>query len=193
MVSQNSKRNYYDFQIPSYKETKNWLSYLSLHIALSYSGIATSTGRQALLNNRCRKVADNGRNDPPPPLLNSPLEGSNISLTFSETLSANAGGEDTNKSFSLLLQTNSSFSFSGDLRSAPLGLRSGETSWQRGGSLLPTPPVARLSSIRRVFLRRRWITGLADGLLLGLPATAHCIANSLNFCRVAIWFQLRNS
>lgn len=164
-----------------------YYSYISYRLSLYYSGMATSTGRQALLNNRCRSVADSGRSARAPLLLKSSLDGNNISLTFSETLSANAGGEDTNKSFSLWL-TNNSLPFSGELPSSLLTLRSGERLSQRGGSLLPPPPAARLSSILRVFLRRRWITGLADGLLVGLPATAHWVASSLNFCRVAILF-----
>lgn len=30
------------------------------------------------------------------------------------------------------------------------------------------------------------MTGLADGLRVGLPATAHWVAKSLNFCKVAM-------
>lgn len=160
--------------------------------------MVTSTGLHALLSNRCRNVADNGLScRPPPPLLNpnpplapptppppTPLltpPDSNPSLTFSDTLSSNVGGDETNKSLSLWLTINS-FPFSGEFLSHPL--RSGEPSSRRGILLLPLPP--RLSNILSVFLRRRCITGLADGLLVGLPATAHCVANSLNFCNVAI-------
>ena len=37
------------------------------------------------------------------------------------------------------------------------------------------------------------MTGLDDGLRVGLPATAHCVANVLNFCSVAIVSDLRKS
>ncbi|KAL3844894.1 hypothetical protein ACJIZ3_002297 [Penstemon smallii] len=132
----------------------------------------TSTGRQALRNKRCRSVAESKR-DPPPPL-NSRLVGSIPSLTFS----SNAGGEDsTNRSCSLFL-TDNSLTISVELLSSLLLLRS--------GNHLPAPIPARPSSIRSVFLRRSWITGLVMGLLVGLAATAHWIARNLNFCRVAI-------
>ncbi|KAL2504379.1 Zinc finger and BTB domain-containing protein 46 [Abeliophyllum distichum] len=157
-------------------------------------GMAPSTGRQALLSNRCRNVADNGRSGLVPPLLPSiPAAGEIPSLEFPDVRSSNGGGEDTNRSLSLWLTT-VSFPFSCESSPSLLLLPSDESSPGRGGSLLPCPPPPppplRLSSIRRVFLRRRWITGLVVGLLVGLPETAHWVANSLNFCRVAIslWF-----
>lgn len=148
-----------------------------------YSGMPTSTGRQALLNIRCRNVADSGRIERVPPRLTPPPGGNNPSLTFSETLSANAGGDDTNKSLSLWLTDSGALPFRGEVSSSLPLLRSGEPSSQRGGSLLPSP---RPSNIRRVLRRRRWITGLVVGLRVGLPATEHWVAKSLNFCRVAI-------
>lgn len=171
------------------KQTPNFLkAEISVQFFTNrHSGMATSTGRQALLNNRCRNVADSGRSERDPPLLTPPPpDGSNPSLTFSEALSPNDGGEDTNKSFSLWL-TDSSFPFFGGYSSSLLPLRSAELSSQRGGRLLPPAPPPRPRSIRRVFRRRRWITGLVVGLLVGLPATAHWVAKSLNFCRVAIF------
>lgn len=147
--------------------------------------MATSTGRQALLNNRCLNVADSGRSERPPPLRPPPPPaGSNLSPPFSEATPPNDGGDDTNKSFSLW-PTESSFPFSGERSSSLLPLRSGEPSSQR---LLPLPPRPR--SILRVLRRRRWITGLAVGLLVGLPATAHWVAKNLNFCRVAIFVYI---
>lgn len=142
--------------------------------------MATSAGRQALLNNRCLNVADSGRSDRPPPLLPPPA-GSSLSPPSSDSLRPNDGGDDTNKSFSLW-PTGSSLPFSGERSSS---LRSGEPPSQR---LLPLPPRPR--SIRRVLRRRRWITGLVVGLLVGLPATAHWVAKSLNFCRVAIFVYI---
>lgn len=144
----------------------------------------TSTGRQALLSNRCRKVADNGRSERSPilrtadPALIPPpapeVAGESPCLVFPESVFSKEGGDETNKSFSLWLTT-SSFPFSGESR-----CRSGEQTSRRGSLRL------RLRSIRRVFRRRRWITGLVVGLLVGLPATAHWVARSLNFCKVAI-------
>lgn len=138
----------------------------------------TRTGRQALLCNRCRNIADNGRPERAPP---TPAVGNSPSLIFSETFSLNVGGDETNKSFSLCLTT-ISFPLSDDFPS-PRGRLPGDPTSRSGGSLLPP----RLSSIRRVLLlRRRWVTGLVVGLLVGLPATGHCVANSLNFCRVVM-------
>lgn len=153
--------------------------------------MATSTGRQARLSNRWRIVADNGRGERSPNLQTEPPParppakfaggGSPCPPAFVDGRSSNDGGDDTNKSLSLSLWL---APFSGESRRS--------TSWSgeqlsRGGSLRPLLlPPPRLSSIRSVFRRRRWITGLADGLRVGLPATAHCVAKSLNFCRVAI-------
>lgn len=137
--------------------------------------MATSAGRQALLNNRCR----NSKRAPPP------LLGIILSPTLSEALSPNDGcDDDTNKSFSLLLTATDAFS--GERSSI---LRSGDPLSKRGGSLLrpagPLPP--RVRSIRRVVRRRRWITGLVVGLRVGLPATAHCVAKNLNLCIEIDW------
>lgn len=154
--------------------------------------MATSTGRQALLNNRCLNVADSGRSERATPLLPPPA-GNNLSPTFSDSLSLNDGGDETNKSLNLWLTlAESSFPFSGERSSSLLPLRSGEPSPQREGSLLPpaAPLPPRPSNIRRVLRRRRWITGLVVGLLVGLPATAHWVAKNLNFCRVAIFVDI---
>lgn len=154
----------------------------------------TSTGRQALLSNRCRNVADNGLSERRPILrpadsaLNPPSASDaadeNPCLVFSERLRSNDGGDETNKSFSLWLTT-SSFPFSCESRSPTY--RSGEQTSCRGSLRPLPPPELRLRSIRRVFRRRRWITGLVVGLRVGLPATAHWVARSLNFCKVAIF------
>lgn len=158
-----------------------------------YSGMLTSTGRQALRSSRCRNVADNGRSERKPirrtadPELNPPpapeAAGESPCLVFS----ANDGGDETNKSFSLWLTT-SSFPFSVESRS-PTN-RSGEQTSRRGSLRPLPPPMLRLRSIRRVFRRRRWITGLVVGLRVGLPATAHWVARSLNFCKVAIFVAI---
>ncbi|KAK3421619.1 hypothetical protein EUGRSUZ_G02247 [Eucalyptus grandis] len=66
------------------------------------------------------------------------------------------------------------------------------------GSIASTPrapmPPPRVKSIRRVVFcwlwRRSWTTGLAPGLRVGLGATPHWAAKSLNFCRVAIFSLL---
>lgn len=89
------------------------------------------------------------------------------------------GGDDTNKSFKV------SLFFSGS------GARIAGWRWTgggscRGGDKRPEPEL-RVSSMRRVvFLRRRWTRGLVLGLRVGLCATPHCVASSLNFCNVAI-------
>ncbi|GER35596.1 zinc finger and BTB domain-containing protein 46 [Striga asiatica] len=113
--------------------------------------MATRTGRQALLNNRCRKVADSGRIDRPPPRRRSPPPpvGSENRLPLSDTPSPKSGGEDTNKSLSLW-PTDNSLPLSGDLTPSKLRLRSGEPPSHLGGSLLPAPPPARPSSILRM-------------------------------------------
>lgn len=162
-------------------------------IRSDYSGMGPNTGLQALLSNRCRNVADNGLRDRTPTLLNPPSTpplppppppvDKNPSLTLPEILSSNEGGDETNKSLNFWLTTNS-FPFSGEFSS--LVLRSGEPTSLRGGNLRPVLLFPRLSSIRSVFLRRRCITGLVVGLLVGLPATAHWVAKSLNFCSVAM-------
>lgn len=151
----------------------------------NYSGILTSIGRQTLLSNRCRNVADNGRIDRAPiPLTADPILPPSPSISGEK--SPLDGGDETNKSLSLWLPT-VSFSLSGE--SPSLEIRSGEASSPDDSEWSlphPPPPPPPLRSIRRVFRRRRWMTGLVVGLRVGLPATAHWVANSLNFCRVAI-------
>lgn len=164
----------------------------------NYSGIETSTGLHALLSNRCRNVADRGLSDLAPPTLLNPApplppaaetpRDKIPSLTFSDSPSLNGGGDDTNKSLSFWLTTKS-FPFSGEFLSFPP--RSGKSSSRRDNLRLALPE--RLSSMRSVFLRRRCITGLADGLLVGLPATAHCVARNLNFCNVAMITKIKST
>lgn len=160
-----------------------------------YSGIATSTGRQALLSNRCRNAADNGRipprrppkpPTPPPDSTSSRLK--NRSRMFSAPLSSSGGGggEETKKSFSLLLTTSCCLIFSGEPSAAAAAAAELSLRWSRDSSRRRLPLPARLRSILRVLRRRRWITGLVVGLRDGLPATAHWVAKNLNFCSVAI-------
>lgn len=167
--------------------------------------MVTSTGRQALLSNLYRNDAVTGLKEPvlsapprraadmPPPTL--PVAGNNptssSSNLLSETLSS-GGGDDTKRSFSLCRTLISPlFSFflalSGGARLGSESMpRSSEDSSRQANR--PRRSV-RLRSMRRVLRRRRWMTGLADGLLVGLAATtAHCVARILNFCKVGILF-----
>lgn len=142
--------------------------------------MVTSTGRQALLlSNRCRKAAGNGLSERPRQADTLPA-GVVAGKNPSDSAFSSDGGEDINKSLSLLLTPTNSFPFSGELPR-----RSVESS--QGGSLRRPPvPVLRLRNIRSVLRRRRWMTGLAVGLRVGLPATAHWVAKNLNFWRAAI-------
>lgn len=140
-------------------------------------------GRQALLKSLYRKVAETGRSEPAEPRLVAeplptvPVTGKSPCLSplplLSESLSSN-GGDETNKSFNLALI----FLFLISGNSSATSRPKSSLSW-RGNR-------RRLSSIRSVLRRRRWMTGLAVGLLVGLPATAHWVAKSLTFWRVAI-------
>lgn len=143
--------------------------------------MVTSIGRQALLKNLYRKVAETGLSEPAEPRLVAeplptvPVTGKSprLSPLLSESLSSN-GGDETNKSFNLALI----FLFLISGNSSATSRSKSSSSWRANRR--------RLSSIRSVLRRRRWMTGLVVGLLVGLPATAHWVAKSLNFWRVAI-------
>ncbi|KAJ4974053.1 hypothetical protein NE237_007227 [Protea cynaroides] len=159
-------------------------------LAVSFdSGMETSTGLQALLSSRHRYTTDNGLGEPtamrraalPFPWLMI-VEGNastTPSVIFSVGLlglsSSCSGGEERNKSLRVWLSN--PLLFSGGSESVMILCRSGDSS---RCNLRPVPPV-RLSSIRRVLRRRRWMTGLALGLRVWLPAMVQCVASSLNF------------
>ena len=182
--------------------------------------MVTSTGRQGLLSNLYRNDAVIGLKGPiPPPRLAAkpfppppppppppplppalPVAGNNPTSSSwrlnleSETLSS-IGGEDTNKSFNLCRTLTSLLPFLLLLLLLLfLDVGLGSESISDGESFRrENRRSVRLRSIRRVLRRRRWMTGLADGLRVGLPATtAHWVARSLNFCRVAIFIERKN-
>lgn len=152
--------------------------------------MATNIGLQALLNNDLdRKPVQFGLGEPLPPSntfpikFSTPLFSPSSSLLFSFIsiwpLPTSNGGEDTKSSFRLCLCTKLlplSFSFS--------FLLSGNGSERRGHRR----ELLRLRSIRKVDFRRRRVTrGEVLGLLVGLWATPHWVASSLNLCNVAIF------
>lgn len=158
--------------------------------------MVTSTGRQARLRNLYRNVAVTGRRDPipprrvknplpPPPTV--PVAGNKTRCSSSGALFSSRGGDDTNRSFNLW-RALPSLLFSGGSSSPPFSsssssiFRISEGAPRRGRRRRS----GRLRSMRSVLRRRSWMTGLAVGLRVGLPATAHWVAKSLNFCRVAI-------
>lgn len=111
-------------------------------------------------------------------------------LTLISSSSSSFGSEDTNRSFSEFLRIRinsllfsfSSFSSSGESNRC--------FSWS-GGDSRRRRLVLRQRSIRReVFRRGSWTSGLVLGLRVGLWATPHCIASSLNLCSVAIFVSL---
>lgn len=163
--------------------------------------MVTSTGLQALLSSLYRNVDETGLREADEPIRRlenpaaalpptPPVAGNSPSLSFTVLLSLSSnGGEEMNSSFNLRLTRIFSFfllpllSISGD--SSAISWRSGEPARREN----PRRSEVRLSSIRKVLRRRRWITGLVVGLRVGLPATAHWVASSLNFCRVAIPYR----
>lgn len=172
--------NYFNFHHRKVtKGGKKMVTKLNIIISKCYSGIATRTGRHAFLSSRWRKAAESGRRNPfPPRLAEKPLEDSANKRSRSSHLPSGAppsGGDDTNKSFSLCRALNS--------RELPPAAASS----RRAPRVSPRRSLRRLllpRSMRRVLRRRRWMTGLAAGLRVGLGATAHCAASCLNLCRV---------
>lgn len=126
--------------------------------------MVTSTGLHARLSNLCRNDPFKHLEPPRRKIKPAPL----LSRWFSCGCGGDGDCDDTRKSFNFCLTPQSFF----------LLLHESTTSLD----------LRLLSNIRNVFLRRRWITGLVDGLRVGLLATAHCVANSLNFSSVAIGF-----
>jgi hypothetical protein len=146
-----------------------------------HSGIATSTGRHALLSNAlCRKPVQAGLDDAAPDFkpIKLPLLIEPPALSF---VSPN-GGEDTNRSLRVRCPCSSATkSFSSFFCGEQVG----------GISGCAMRDDRRLSSIRRVVLRRRnWTTGLVLGLRVGLGATPHWVASSLNFWSVAMYVRV---
>lgn len=157
-----------------------------------YSGMVKRTGRHALLSNLYRNADDIGRRaetvearrngDPVrnrTPTVEPDRSPSFRSccwcccwkLFFSSWSVGGGDGEETKRSLSLWRTLTSSEEDSG-------GSRGG--GWKRRRSW------GRVRNMRRVLRRRRWMTGLVVGLRVGLPATAHCEAKSLNLWRLGI-------
>lgn len=151
----------------------------------------TSIGRHALLSsNRCRNPTQPGLGEFDSTSCSFNFGGNTsllpsffllTALLLSSSSSPN-GGDDTNRSFKVrLFESLSSFFFSGG-KAGTKRFWFGICRLMRDRRL-----VVRVSSIRRVLLRRRkWTKGLVLGLRVGLCTTPHCVASSLNFCKVAI-------
>ncbi|OWM86299.1 hypothetical protein CDL15_Pgr011123 [Punica granatum] len=150
-----------------------------------HSGMVSSTGLQPLFNSALYLIPTNpllGISPPAAPPI--PIASGNPSF-----LSLHLPPSSSSPSSSLGCEPNRSLSLC-----PPAGLLSFFFSRQGTG---PTkncrssePRRRRPSSIRRVVFwgRPMWTRGLVRGLRVGLWATPHCVANILNFCKVAIFF-----
>lgn len=164
--------------------------------------MVTSMGRQPLLNSiLCLNPIQPALGEPgSPPNALRPLSFdakttslfppyfSLTTLPSSSSSSSSNVGDDRNKSFKVRpLKSLSPFFFSGKL---PTKLCGYDISRQVDDLRL----LVLVRSIRRVVLGRRKLTrGLVLGLLVGLWVTPHCVANSLNFCNVAIFCSSSSS
>lgn len=147
-----------------------------------HSGIVSSTGLQAFLSSALDLSPTNPLlgESPPPPIPIASGKTSFLSLSFPSTTSSSpcsSMGCEQNRSLSEWAPTEPFPFFSMQGTASTRNCRSSEPRRR-----------PRVSSIRRVFFwgRPMWTSGLVLGLCVGLGPTPHCVANSLNFCKVAI-------